>query len=126
MPRSRVFFCLLLLAVPASAQTLPTGEVIIRPLPIPDIDENAPPRPFLAAARQDLAAGRVDTVQEALERAESRALIRSVRPSRAGIPSEQNLVKAIQAARAALAAGDRAACLARIDEALADPDVDAN
>ncbi len=112
----------LLFASPALAQTLPSGEVIVAKLPDPGVDDDAPPATFLAAARQSLAAGRLDATQEALERAESRALIRSVRPSLVGTPSDQPLVKAIQAARVALSGGDRSECLAWIDAALVDPD----
>ena len=63
--------------------------------------------------------------QEALERAESRALVRSVRPSRASQPSEQGIVADIAAARHALAAGDRALALDKISAALASKDADA-
>ncbi len=88
-------------------------------LPTPAIDENAPVSAFLDAARHALAAGRTGEAQEALERAESRALIRSVRPSRAGQASRQPVVERISAALAALGAGDRQAVLQHIDEALA-------
>ncbi len=88
-------------------------------LPAPAIDENAPVSAFLDAARHALAAGRTGEAQEALERAESRALVRSVRPSRAGQASRQPVVERISAALAALATGDRQAVLQHIDEALA-------
>lgn len=88
-------------------------------LPVPQIDENAPVSAFLDAARHALAAGRAGEAQEALERAESRALSRSVRPSRAGQPSQQPVVQRISAARAALASGDRLRVLQLIDEAIA-------
>lgn len=111
-----------LLAGPAGAQTTAAGEVIVKPLPLPMIDEDAPPAAFLAAAKAALGGARFDEAMEALERAESRALIRSVRPSLAGTPSTQPLVVAIGAARRALEAGDRAGCLARIAEASALPE----
>ncbi len=88
-------------------------------LPTPDVDENAPVSVFLDAARRALAAGRAGEAQEALERAESRALSRSVRPSRAGQPSRQPVVERIAAARQALGTGDRMRVLQLIDEALA-------
>ncbi len=88
-------------------------------LPTPDVDENAPVSVFLDAARRALAAGRAGEAQEALERAESRALSRSVRPSRAGQPSRQPVVERISAARQALGTGDRLHVLQLIDEALA-------
>ena len=87
-------------------------------LPTPEVDENAPASVFLQAARRALAAGRGGEAQEALERAESRALDRSVRPSRLGQPSRQPVVADISAARAALAAGDRMRVLELIDAAL--------
>ena len=116
-----VFAAVLLFAAPVWAQTTPAGEVLGRSLPAPDVNEDAPPRLFLLAARQAVAAGRMDEAMEALERAESRALIRSVRPSLAGNPSDQPVVRAIATARAALRDGDRPGALAGIDAALADP-----
>lgn len=88
-------------------------------LPTPDIDENASPVAFLNAARRALAAGRGGEAQEALERAESRALTRAERPSRADQPSRQQVVERITEARAALATGDRMRVLELIDAALA-------
>lgn len=104
---------------PAWAQTTPAGEVLAHELPAPELGEDATPAQFLRAAKQAVAAGRVDEAMEALERAESRALIRSVKPSLAGNPSDQPAVRAIAAARAALGAGDRAGALAGIEAALA-------
>jgi hypothetical protein len=110
------------LCLPAAGQT-PANPDAASPygvrLPTPDVDENAPPTAFLNAARGAIAAGREGEAQEALERAESRALDRSVRPSRAGLPSPQPLVARIAAARAALAGGDRMQALQLIDQALA-------
>ena len=116
----RILILSMLMVSPVMAQTAP--EVLGQSLPAPDVDEDAPPRTFLSAAKQAIAAARFDVAMEALERAESRALIRSVRPSLAGVPSEQKIVKDIQAARHALDAGDRPGCLAAIEAALADPD----
>lgn len=116
----RILMILALLVTPGMAQTAP--EVLGQALPAPDVEDDAPPRAFLAAAKQALGAARFDVAMEALERAESRALIRSVRPSLAGVPSDQKIVKDIQAARHALDAGDRAGSLAAIEAALADPD----
>ncbi|MCX7384239.1 MAG: hypothetical protein NT133_23095 [Alphaproteobacteria bacterium] len=126
-------FALLLLAVPAAAQTRspPPAALGTLPAPIvtrdgvvavpygaPNLDEDAAPADFLRAARQSLAAGRITEAMEALERAQTRALTRDVRPSRAGIPSDQSLVAAIAAAQQALAVGDRLATIGKIDEAL--------
>ena len=94
-----------------------TRTAIAPRLPSPLLAENASPAAFLHAAGQALAAGRTGEAQEALERAESRALSRSVRPSRAGEASRQPLVTTISAARAALSVGDRARALRFIEQA---------
>ncbi|MBU6497791.1 MAG: hypothetical protein KGJ41_00115 [Rhodospirillales bacterium] len=106
--------------------TVPTGlvpssrpEAVLAPLPVPDMPADATVHDFLVNARQALAAGRAALAQESLERAESRALTRSVRPSRAGDPSGQALVRLISRARAALATGDEAVTTQRIDAAIA-------
>ena len=91
-------------------------------LPVPMIDEDAPPAEFLKAAAAAIAAGRTGEAQEAMERAESRALDRSVRPSKAGMPSRQKLVEQISAARQALAAGDKMGALKQVQAAAAEPD----
>lgn len=131
MIRLTAVLLMLAVALPVAAQGVPIPqevrapqEVLGQALPRPDIDEDAPPRAFLLAAQAALAQAHFDLAQEALERAESRALIRSVRPSLAGTPSAQPLVGHIAAARRALLAGDRAACLAAIAAALGDPKAD--
>jgi hypothetical protein len=92
-------------------------------LPDPGVDENAAPRAFLEAAQQALAAGRTGAAQEALERAETRLLIRSVRPSQANTPSSEPAVQQVSEARQALGMGDRAGALAKIGDALANPEL---
>ncbi len=109
---------LALLVAPAAAQTAPEALPRVQ-LPEPEVDENASPAAFLNAARGAIAAGRVGEAMEALERAESRALIRSVRPSRAGEASRQPLVQIIAEARAKLADGDRMGALEAIERATA-------
>jgi hypothetical protein len=99
-----------------------TRSVIAPRLPAPPIDENSPPGAFLRAARAALAAGHTGEGQEALERAESRALDRSVRPSTAGQPSQQSLVQQITEARGALSSGDRGRAIQLIDVALQNPE----
>ena len=99
-----------------------TRSVIAPRLPTPPLDENAPPFAFLASARQALAAGRTGEGQEALERAESRALDRSVRPSQAGQASRQSLVHEIAQAREALAAGDGSRTIELIAIAMENPE----
>jgi hypothetical protein len=106
-------------ALPAPVAWAQAAATIATPEPVPPVDENAPPQAFLQAARQSLAAGRTGEAMEAMERAETRALDRSVRPSRANIPDTQPFITLVAAARAALDAHDRATALAKIDEALA-------
>lgn len=109
-----------LAADPAQTLVTPNG-VIVPKLPAPVLAEDAPPAAFLAAARNAIAANRLPEAQEALERAESRALDRSVRPSAARQPSGQPLVRQIAAARQALSGGDRARAVQLIDSALRAP-----
>ena len=120
--------------IPGTGQSLPTSgqssnitpgntaSVIAPRLPEPPLDDNAPPRAFLAAARSALAAGRTGEGQEALERAESRMLDRAVRPSRANEPNRAPLVTQIAQARDALAAGDVGGAIRLIDIAMNNPD----
>ncbi|MBV9785481.1 MAG: hypothetical protein JO264_16865, partial [Acidisphaera sp.] len=65
--------------------------------------------------------GRTGEAQEALERAESRLLDRSVAPSRADEPIRGPRIADVTAARDALAGGNRAAAIAAIDGALNRP-----
>jgi hypothetical protein len=129
-------------AVPALAQTPPgtaggkqplsTAPANVGPgdtrtlwapqLPTPAVADEAPPAAFVQAARAAIAAGRLGEAQEAIERAESRALDRSVRPSRAGEPSRQPLVQQLAQARQALAAGDKVGAMLKLQQALANPD----
>ncbi len=91
-------------------------------LPTPEVDANASPAAFVRAAQGAITAGRLGEAQEAIERAESRALDRSVRPSRAGEPSHQPMVRQLAQARQALASGDTAGAMAKLNAALANPD----
>jgi hypothetical protein len=102
-----------------------TGSAIAPRLPTPPLDENAPPSAFLGAARVALMTGRTGEAQEAMERAESRALDRSVRPSQAGQASKQSLVQQIAQARGALSRGDRVGALRLIAVALHNPEASA-
>lgn len=128
-PRAALLTLLLLAAAPpvwaqAGAQSAGTGVPVAR-LPDPPVADEAPPSAFVAAARTAIAAGRAAEAMEAIERAESRVLVRSVRPSRAGTPSDQLLVRRLAEARAALAQGDRGGAVARLAEIAADPGIDA-
>ena len=86
--------------------------------------EDSSPLAFLLAAKSAVESGRWDEAQEALERAETRVLTRSERPSRAGAPSAQQIVRTLQGARQAVAAHDRAAATDAIGTALADTNSD--
>jgi hypothetical protein len=63
-------------------------------------------RGLLAEARRDLLAHRTGAAQEALERAETRALDRSIPAGMERVPDEGGLVRGTSQARAALAGGD--------------------
>ncbi len=107
----------------ASNITANDSHSLIAPrLPTPAVSESAPPAMFLRAARDALAAGRTGEAQEALERAETRALSRPVRPSLARQPSGSPLVQQIAQARTALSGGDRQGAIRLIDSALGNPD----
>ncbi len=106
-----------------AASSADEGRVVVR-LPDPGVADDAPPSAFLAAARQAIAAGRRGAAMEAIERAESRLLVRSVRPSRAGVPSEQGLVRLLAEARTALARGDRDEAMRKLDTVMRDPALD--
>ena len=112
-----IILAMMLWAMPGLAQTLSPPPQALGSMPAPVDPDSA--QAYLMVARQALAARRDQDVNEALEQAESRALTRDVRPSTAGVPSEQSLVKVISGARAALAAGDRTEVLVLIDRALA-------
>ena len=84
-------------------------------LPSPQADDIAP---LLAEARADLQANHTGAAQEALERAETRVLDRSIPVGTERIPAQDRLVDAIGQARAALAGGDIRGAIAIIDHAL--------
>ena len=123
-----IFSCLLALALApaAQAQVAPRAEgVPIVRLPDPPVDDDAPASAFVNAARTAIALGRAGEAMEAIERAESRVLIRSVRPSRANSPSDQALVRSLAEARAHLRQGQRAEALEKLAEVAANPALDA-
>lgn len=95
-----------------------TRSTIAPRLPSPGVAPGAGPRQFLMAARQALAANQTGAAQEALERAETRALDRSVAPSRANAPDAGRMVQQISGARHALATGDTAGAMQMINAAL--------
>ncbi len=73
---------------------------------------------LLLDARTSLQAGRTGEAQEALERAESRALDRSVPAGSERAPAADPLVAGISAALQALGGGDSAGAIARIGAVL--------
>ncbi len=85
-------------------------------------DANAPPAAFIETALHALAAGRLAEAENAIEQAESRALTRAVKPSRADQPSEQPLVERLSKARQALLAGDRLKAVDLLETAARTPE----
>ena len=108
--------------VPTNTGPENTRTVWSPQLPAPAVSDEAPPAAFVQAAQAAIAAGRLGEAQEAIERAESRALDRTVRPSRANVPSHQPLVQQLAQARQLLGAGDRMGALRMLDRALANPE----
>lgn len=94
-----------------------THSAIAPNLPAPPVGGPASPLDFLVAARVALAAGHTGEAQEALERAETRALDRAVPPPLADTPVEDPLIAAIRQARLALAANDIPGAMQFIDSA---------
>jgi hypothetical protein len=70
------------------------------------VGPNSDPRQYLVAAEQAIAARRTGMAQEALERAESRLLDRSVAQGQVNSPDDNSAVAQIAAARHALGSGD--------------------
>lgn len=110
---------------PSNVTTTDTRTVWSPQLPAPPVAEDAPPAAFVKAAQGAIASGRLGEAQEAIERAESRALDRSVKPSAADEPSQQSLVKQLADARQMLASGDRMGAQHKLEEALANPEATA-
>lgn len=98
-----------------------TRSPVAPTLPTPGVGAGGTPRDYLTAARAALAAGQTGQAQEALERAETRALDRPVTAAQMRTPNDSQLIARIGAARRALGHGDRAQALALalIDQALA-------
>ena len=100
-------------------QAVPARDAVLSPLPSPDLPEGAKPSDELRAAQGALAAGRTGEVEEALERAQTRMLDRSVALGQTNYPSDNPTVGQISQARQALAARDRSGCLQLIQAAIA-------
>jgi hypothetical protein len=83
-----------------------TRATIAPELPPPPVPDNASPLAFLHAARAALAHGKTGQAQEALERAEARALDRAVPLFQTDKSIDDPLVTQIRQARLALASND--------------------
>ncbi len=105
----------------SNASPADTRSEIAPSLPVPAVAADAGPRVFLQAAQAALEDGRTGAAQEALERAEARALDRSTTPDRADRPDGAPMVRRISDARAALGRGDTEAALQTVSDALAQP-----
>ncbi len=95
-----------------------TTSLIAGRLPTPPVDDNAAIRDFLLAARNALAAGRTGEAQEALERAETRALDRSVPLFQTSAPIQDPVVQRIRAVLLALGNGDRLEAMRLLEQAI--------
>jgi hypothetical protein len=104
-------------AQPATSQL--ERSVPLSPLPTPDLPEGSKPSDYLRAAQGALASGRTGMAEEALERAQTRLLDRSVPLFQTDNPFNNPLSQQITQARQALAAHDRAACMQLIQAAIA-------
>jgi hypothetical protein len=96
-----------------------TRSQIAPNLPPPLVGPDASPRAFLLAARDALAAGRTGAAQEALERAQTRLLDRSVPLFQTDTPDRSPLVDQISAALHALGARDWQRAMQIIDATIA-------
>lgn len=88
-------------------------------LPVPDAPDTL--RGLLLAARAELVSNHTGAAQEALERAETRALDRSIPAGTERVPDERRVVSTIAEARQALAVGNIAGAIALVDRALHAP-----
>ncbi len=92
------------------------GSTLAPNLPAPPASEDT--QTLLLYARQALREGRTGEAQEALERAETRALDRSVVAGTQNVPASGPLISATAAARQAIAAGNNPGAIKIIDDAL--------
>lgn len=95
-----------------------TRSVVAPALPVPPVPSGSTPREFLQAAREAVLRGRSGEAQEALERAETRVLDRSVSVSMGTVPDSDRIVLDIAVARRALAVHQPPVALGAIDDAL--------
>ena len=95
-----------------------THSVIAPRLPAPMGGENASISQFLADAQRALDAGQTGRAQEALERAETAMLQRSVPPDQANMPDQAPDVKQVESARDDLARRDMSGAKQAISAAM--------
>lgn len=96
-----------------------TTSLIAGHLPDPSVGDDASVRDLLLAARNALAAGRDGEAQEALERAETRSLDRSVPLFQTGTPSRNPMVERIHLVLQTLGDGDRLGAMQLLEQAMA-------
>ena len=108
---------LLLTPALSVAQTRASAQARAASLP-PVLSEDARVSDLLRAAQGALAAGRKREAGEALERAQTRLLDRSVPLGETHNSSDNSMVAQIAKARQALASGDRAGCLETVQAAI--------
>jgi hypothetical protein len=96
-----------------------TGSLIAGRLPEPSAGEDATILRYLLSARGALAAGRDGEAQEALERAETRALDRAVPLFQTGTPSGSPMVTRIHNVLLVLGGGDRMEAMRQLEQAIA-------
>ena len=92
-----------------------TRSEVAPALPAPPVEG---PRDLLMTASQDISSGRTGAAQEALERAETRILDRSVPPSMPNAPDNNQVVDLITQARMALGHHDLQSANSYVQQAL--------
>ncbi len=103
-------------SLPRSDRASNIGPQTTRPgvapsLPDPAVGGGAEPEAYLRAARDALAAGKTGLAQEALERAETQMLHRSIMPGMAPAPADVPMIASVRDARLALGRGNTADAL---------------
>jgi hypothetical protein len=108
---------------PASTRASNTGADTGAPqsaprLPVAPLDDNSTAEQWLVAARSAIALGQTGKAQEAMERAQTRLLDRSVPLFRTNTPSTHPAIPLISQATRALGAGDRAGAMKLLEQAM--------
>ena len=87
-------------------------------LPVAPLGDNSTAEQWLVAARSAIALGQTGKAQEAMERAQTRLLDRSVPLFRTNTPSAHPAIPLISQATRALGAGDRAGAMKLLEQAM--------